>query len=144
MRLQNGYALAVDTRDWDYFATLFTPDVLAFYPGSEYRGMDDWLASFVPFHAGCGWTLHMMANHVVGEDGDGIWGTCYGWIQWTRDDDPGRINRASVLYRDRLRNDGGTWRIVRRKLDLLAHQPAAPLPAGATLPRSVLDLSDWT
>ncbi len=46
-----------------------------------------------------------MTNHVVGEDRHGIWGTCYGWVQWTHNDKPGHINRAAVLYRDRLRND---------------------------------------
>jgi hypothetical protein len=142
IRLQNGYALAVDTRDWDYFRTLFTPDVQAFYPNSAYDGMADWLASFIPFHAECTWTSHVMTNHVVGEDEGGIWGTCYGWVQWTHQDAPGRINRATVLFRDRLHNDGGEWRIARRKLDLLMHEPPATIPVGVTLPNSILDLAD--
>ncbi len=141
-RLQNGYALAVDTRDWDYFRTLFTPDVLAFYPKSDYNGIESWLESFIPFHDECTWTLHMMANHVVGEDGHGIWGTCYGWVQWVHNERPGHLNRVAVLYRDRLQSKDGTWRIARRKLDLLMHDPAALAPAGIDVPRSVLDLAD--
>ncbi|MBP2367679.1 nuclear transport factor 2 family protein [Pseudonocardia parietis] len=140
-RLQNGYALAVDTRDWDYFATLFTPDVRAIYPGSDYRGMDDWLATFVPFHDACTWTLHVMTNHVVGEDENGIWAVCYGWIQWTHQDTPDQISRSAVLYRDRLRDDDGRWRIERRRLDLLLRDPG-PIPVSLSLPHSVLDLRD--
>jgi hypothetical protein len=49
-----------------------------------------------------------------------------------------------VLFRDRLREDEGTWRIARRTLRLLSSQPAAPVPTGFTLVQSVLDLADWT
>jgi hypothetical protein len=59
-------------------------------------------------------------------------------------DAPGRINRAEVLFRDRLREDGGSWRIARRTLRLLSSQPGAAVPAGYTLVQSVLDLADWT
>ena len=88
--------------------------------------------------------MHEITNHVVGEDSQGIWATCYGWIRWTMKDKPGYINRAEVLFRDRLREDGGTWRIARRKLRMLSSQPAAPVPAGYNLLQSVLDLADWT
>ena len=59
-RLQNGYALAIDARDWDSFRTLFTPDVFARYPNSDYHGIDDWLKFFIPFHDECAWTLHVL------------------------------------------------------------------------------------
>ena len=83
MQLQNGYAYAVDTRDWDRFRTLFTPDVVATYAGTVYDGMEQWLEFFVPFHDGCQWTRHEMSNHLVGEDADGYWGICYGFVEWT-------------------------------------------------------------
>lgn len=144
MRLQNAYALAIDTRDWDLFRTLFTPDVQADYPHSIFDGMSAWLENFIPFHDACAWTLHEMTNHVVGEDARGIWGTCYGWIRWTARDDPGRVNRTEVLYRDRLRQDDGEWRIARRNLRLLSSHPQVPVGGGYTLVQSVLDLANWT
>jgi hypothetical protein len=144
MRLQNGYALAVDTRDWAYFRTLFTPDVRARYPHGEFNGMDEWLGNFIPFHHTCGWTSHVITNHVVGQDEHGIWGTCYGLVQWTVRDQPGLINRATVLFRDRLVSDGGQWRVARRKLSLLMDEIGAPVAAGVVLRRSVLDLADWS
>jgi hypothetical protein len=144
MRLQNAYALAIDARDWELFRTVFTTDVRADYPHAVFDGMDAWLDNFIPFHDTCAWTVHEITNHVVGEDSQGIWGTCYGWVRWTMKDKPGYINRAEVLFRDRLRWDGGTWRIARRKLRMLSSQPQAPVPAGYTLLQSVLDLADWT
>ena len=53
MRLQNGYALAIDARDWDLFRTVFTPDVQADYPHRTFDGMEAWLENFVPFHDTC-------------------------------------------------------------------------------------------
>jgi hypothetical protein len=86
MRLQNGYALAIDARDWELFRTVFTPDVQADYPHGTFDGMDAWLDNFIPFHDTCAWTVHEITNHVVGEDSQGIWGTCYGWVRWTMKD----------------------------------------------------------
>ena len=105
MRLQNGYALAIDARDWELFRTVFTADVRADYPHGVFEGMEEWLGTFIPFHDTCAWTVHEITNHVVGVDGGGVWGTCYGWIRWTMKDTPGYINRAEVLFRDRLRED---------------------------------------
>jgi hypothetical protein len=144
MRLQNGYALAIDARDWGFFRTVFTPDVQADYPHGKFDGVEAWLDEFIPFHDTCAWTVHEITNHVVGEDSQGIWGTCYGWVRWTTKDMPGYINRAEVLFRDRLREDGGRWRIARRKLRMLSGWPQAPLPASYNLVQSVLDLADWT
>ncbi|GLY38968.1 hypothetical protein Amsp01_049920 [Amycolatopsis sp. NBRC 101858] len=141
LRLQNGYALAIDTRDWDYFRTLFTPDVLACYPNRDYHGLDDWLGDFVPFHDRCGWTAHVMTNHVVGGDDGGIWATCYGQVQWTHADQPGHISRTTALYRDRLVHDGDGWRIAQRRLDLLLREPETPIPPSVSLPNSVEKLT---
>ncbi|MEV6338579.1 nuclear transport factor 2 family protein [Nocardia vinacea] len=142
MRLQNGYARAIDTRDWDLFRALFTPDVVAEYPGMPFSGIEHWLEFFVPFHDDCTWILHAMTNHVVGMDADGVWGTCYGFVEWTMRDRPKLINRSRTLYRDRLIQQNGSWVIARRKCDLLMNQADAPIPDGITYPNSVLDLAD--
>ena len=145
MRLQNGYALAIDARDWELFRTVFTPDVRADYPHAVFAGVDELLGNFIPFHDACAWTVHEITNHVVGVDGAGVWATCYGWIRWTMKDSPGYINRAEVLFRDRLREEeDGSLRIARRTLRLLSSEPGAAVPAGYSLVQSVLDLADWT
>jgi hypothetical protein len=144
MRLQNGYALAIDARDWELFRTVFTADVRADSPHGVFEGVEDWLGNFIPFHDTCAWTVHEITNHVVGEDSQGIWGTCYGWVRWTMKESPGYINRAEVLFRDRLSDGDGTWRIARRTLRMLSGWQQAPLPAGYTVMESVLGLADWT
>lgn len=140
-QLQNAYALAVDTRDWAYFATLFTPEVLATYPNREYDGMDDWLSHFIPFHDECTWTLHVMSNNVVGADDHGLWAACHGAVQWCHSSQPGEINRASVHFRDRLVNQDGRWLIGRRRLDLLMIE-SDQLPSRVSLPNSLPELVD--
>jgi hypothetical protein len=145
MRLQNGYALGIDARDWELFRTLFTPDVQADYPHGVFDGMDAWLENFIPFHDTCAWTVHEVTNHFVGADSEGIWATCYGWVRWTMKASLGYINRSEVLWRDRLRqDDDGTWRISRRNLRQLSSHHQVPIPEGYKLLQSVLDLRDWT
>ena len=94
--------------------------------------------------------MHEITNHVVGEDSQGIWATCYGWVRWTMKDKPGYINRAEVLFRDRLREDGGTWRIARRKLRMLSSSRRRHSRPGTTCSSPSLTLptgpngADWT
>jgi hypothetical protein len=142
MRLQNGYAYAVDTRDWNQFATLFTADVVATYAGTVYNGRDEWLGFFIPFHDGCEWTRHEMSNHLVGKDANGVWGVCYGFVEWTMSATPGLMNTSRVIYRDRLVEQDGSWVIARRTLNSLSSQPGAAIPAGLSLPNSALDFAD--
>jgi hypothetical protein len=144
IRLENGYALAIDARDWDLFRTVFTPDVVADYPHGVFDGVDAWLDNFIPMHDTYQWTVHEITNHVVGEDSQGIWAACYGWVRWTEKDNPGYINRSEVLFRDRLVQDSGNWRIARRKLRQLSSQHGVPMEPGYSHLESVLDLSDWT
>lgn len=139
--LQNGYAYAVDIRDWSYFATLFTPEIRAEYPNTQYNGMAEWLSEFIPFHDECGWTSHVLTNHLVGEDESGIWATCYGWVQWTHNGKPDHLNRATVLFRDRLEQRAGEWLIGRRKLHVLMSE-SVPIPSGLSFPNSILGLAD--
>lgn len=143
-QLQNGYAVAVDTRNWDYFQTLFASDVVATYPHETYEGMAAWLESFVPFHAGCRWTQHRMSTHLVGADEHGVWASCYGSIRWVSQDQPDQMNHSEVIYRDRLESGATGWRITRRRLDLILQESSVAIPAGIALPNSILDFADMS
>ena len=81
-QLQNEYAYAIDTRNWQLFRTLFADDVHAHYPNQSYVGLESWLADFIPTHDRFGWTRHEMTNHIVGRDQDGVWAACYGFVEW--------------------------------------------------------------
>lgn len=143
-RLQNGYAVAVDTRKWGYFRTLFVSDVLAVYPNATYEGIAAWLEFFVPFHADCLWTQHAMHTHLLGADDRGVWASCYGSVRWVHRSEPDRINRCEVIYRDRLQRGEAGWQIARRKLDIVLQEIAVGIPSGITLPKSILDFADMT
>jgi hypothetical protein len=143
IRLQNGYARAIDTCDWDLFRTLFTPDIVAQYIDRlYYESMDAWLEFFIPFHDDCLWTQHIMTNHFAAVDEHGPWASCYGDVQWIMKDQPDAINRSVVMFRDRLVEHDGNWVIARRSLEHLSNRPEAPIPEGTTFPNSVRSLAD--
>jgi len=88
--LMNSYAHALDTRDWDLFVSLFTPDVHFMarqylenaVPGPDFqstRGRDDLVAFIRKTWDGLSATHHMLSNHVVnlGEDGRSATASCY-------------------------------------------------------------------
>lgn len=128
VQLQNCYAYAIDTRNWDRFRDVFAPDVRADYPTASYDGIDEWLSEFIPFHDACRWTLHTMTNHVHGHDGHGVWAVCYGFVEWIHDDRPDHLSRWNVRYEDRLREFDGGWRISHRAMRVVRTQTVSPIP----------------
>lgn len=138
--LQNDYAHAIDTRDWELFRTLFVPDVRVDYPFvGRLRGMDAWLDFFVPFHEDCAWTLHVMTNHRVGERGGVRRASCYGDVRWTFARTPAVLHRSIGVYRDEIVPWEGSWRIGRRRLDLVLRE-TTPIGEACALPASVADV----
>ena len=135
--LQNTYAHAIDSRDWDLFRTVFAPDVVADFPRRRYVGMTEWLDEFVPFHDACSWTWHMMSNHLVGQDDAGVWASCYGDVRWRLHTSADRYSHALGMYQDRLAVVDGEWVVARRKLRIVMYRPDIPVPDGMTFPTSV-------
>ncbi|AZG45873.1 nuclear transport factor 2 family protein [Gordonia insulae] len=141
-RLSVDYAYAIDTRDWDLFADLFTEDVVVEYTGMpEIRGITQWLDYFIPFHEDCPWTLHKMTNHRSGYGPDGAWAMCYGDVTWLHRRDENRLNHAVNVYRDDLQYDGTTWRIARRRMNIVGSDSADITAAGIHLPASVRSIA---
>lgn len=140
-QLQNTYAHAIDTRDWELFRSAFAPDVTVHTDRGVIEGMDAWLEYFIPFHDDCEWTLHTMTNHRVSDGPDGVRATCYGDIRWTHRAQPDTFKRAASLYQDVLTDVDGSWRISQRSFKVLLTETLSPMPAGLTLWNSVLDLA---
>ncbi|MGC5255641.1 nuclear transport factor 2 family protein [Gordonia sp. DT218] len=137
-RLSVDYAYAIDARDWDLFASVFTDDVVVEYKGMpEIRGITQWLDYFIPFHDECTWTSHVMTNHRSGQGPDGAWAICYGDVRWLHRRDENRLNHALNVYRDELRYEGNTWRIARRRMDVVLSDAADITSAGIHLPASM-------
>jgi hypothetical protein len=104
--------------------------------------MQKWLDFFIPFHDDCQWTRHEMTNHTVGQDADGYWAVCYGYVEWTMKATPDQLNLARVIYRDRLVPSGDSYVISRRRLDTLSGEPARQIPPDVRMPGSVLTYKD--
>ncbi|MCK9250747.1 MAG: nuclear transport factor 2 family protein [Solirubrobacteraceae bacterium] len=120
-RLIDAYGLAVDTRDGERFAAVFTDDgVLAIYepdeddePSSTIEGRTA-LAEVPQMVAGWHNTMHLMANHYCDVDGDEGTGLVYGLSLHLKTGESDVDTYMVQRYRDRYLRVDGRWRIARR------------------------------
>lgn len=121
IQLQTQYALAIDTRNWPWFRSLFTADVVADYESSgawshTWIGLDDWVEAFEAMHdEEFSATQHRMSTHGVIVRGGEAWAMCYGDITLRQHADQNSVLHLLGYYDDFVvRGDSG-WRIARRK-----------------------------
>jgi hypothetical protein len=108
------YATALDTREWDLLATVFTADAVADY--GELGGVNTGLAAItavVRSLEGFDATQHLLGNFVVEVDGDTATANCYLQAQHVVDGD---VFTIGGTYRDRLTRTLAGWRIAHRTL----------------------------
>jgi SnoaL-like protein len=153
MRLQNLCALALDTRNVEMFASVFTDDAVLVYPrGTPYTDQETvggWLTHLSRRPVGYRWWQHAMLSHTAGWETDGerdrAWAVCYGFCRVIREDNPDVISVSHAVYRDRLVRTDGSWKIRHRTASLLMKEwaPVRPgqefLRPGAHIPHSMLD-----
>jgi 3-phenylpropionate/cinnamic acid dioxygenase small subunit len=118
----NDYARALDTRDWELLASLFTLDALVDYTaegGPLCRGPDAVVADCQADFDGLEATQHLIGNVTITVAGDHADATCYvhAWHYSAAAQD-GTTLLLVGGYRDRLARTGGTWKIVRRSLEV--------------------------
>jgi len=111
------YATAVDSKDWDLYATCFTSDARIDYTAAGgikgtlpevRRWLEEVLASF-PM------TQHLVTNRMVRIDGDAA--TCSSYLfnpMGVRDGDGVMVFLEGGYYRDRLVRTPDGWRIAER------------------------------
>ncbi|MCA9513097.1 MAG: nuclear transport factor 2 family protein [Myxococcota bacterium] len=132
------YARAADRRDYDAFADIFTPDgEIAAHLGDpattepmyRMRGIDTIRKAMVGLER-YAHTLHVVANHVVDDDGTGeTYCTAH---HVYRDDDGTWMNYTMFIrYQDRYARTADGWRFASRTLAIDFHRRA---PLGETLP----------
>ena len=66
----NRYGLAMDTRGWDLFDSIFTADVELDYSGTRWSDLASFKRDFAAAHARFDATQHAMMNHLVELSGD--------------------------------------------------------------------------
>lgn len=116
IELVNLYGFAMDTRRWDLFDRIFTPDASADYgPTSSWTDRARFKADFGGFHELFDATQHVMTNHLVRVEGDRAFAHTYGsWrlVRHAAGDPP--VWDGSGWYDDRLVRTPEGWRIDRR------------------------------
>jgi 3-phenylpropionate/cinnamic acid dioxygenase small subunit len=114
------YATALDSRDWDLLATVFTDDGVADYSSLGLPVCDGAAAivgacrtTLVGFDA----TQHIISNPVVELDGDRARARCYFQAQHRLVGAPGGDNFiVAGTYEDAVVRTAGGWRIAHRTL----------------------------
>jgi 3-phenylpropionate/cinnamic acid dioxygenase small subunit len=128
------YATAVDTRDWDLYQTVFTPDAVIDYTSSGgIRGglteVTKWLSDAL---SGFSMSQHLVTNRDIRLTGDTATSHSYFYNPMGRTKRDGTLALMFVggYYRDRLRRTAEGWRIAERIQDT-AWFSSSPGGAGA-------------
>ncbi|HEY3703272.1 MAG TPA: nuclear transport factor 2 family protein [Acidimicrobiales bacterium] len=115
------YATAVDTRDWDLYQTVFTPDALIDYTSSggirgELAEVTKWLSDAL---SGFSMSQHLVTNRDIRVAGDTATSRSYFYNPMGRTKRDGTLDLMFVggYYRDQLRRTGDGWRIAERIQD---------------------------
>jgi SnoaL-like domain len=121
--LVDRYAVAVDARDAEAFASLFLPDgVLSVHedegapPAVRYVGADE-LRSVMELLRFYTRTFHLMANHLSDVRGDEATGETYCLAHHLVEDGRGLTDLVMFIrYRDAFARTRGGWRFARREV----------------------------
>jgi len=115
------YCWAIDGRNWDELADVFTDDALVkFGVAAPVRGLSE-IQSFIarvltPLDA----SQHMVTNHRVERDDEGVRSRCYFQAQHVRRGVDGGANYiVAGIYRDVWSESPVGWRIRSRELEVL-------------------------
>jgi ketosteroid isomerase-like protein len=125
------YCWAIDERDWDALADVFTPDAVATL-GRECRGLAEIRARIAEALSPLDDSQHMVTNHQVHVDGDTATCRCYLQAQHVRhavDGSPNFI--VAGRYEDELVRTPAGWRIARRALVVMWREGNVEVVAGS-------------
>lgn len=120
--LINLYALAIDTKSWGWFDRVFTPNVVADFPGRRWIGLQQWTSDFAGFHEPFAATQHQMNVMRVTMRDNGLDVLTYGsWLLApTLDGDRSTHLRGQGWYEDRVVQTPDGWRISARTCRMIA------------------------
>lgn len=117
----NLYGLAMDTRRWDLFDRIFTPDCDVDYGQTScWQNLEQFKTDFGTFHELFDATQHVMTNHLVRVDGDKAATHTYGnWrlIRYASGEPP--VWDGTGYYDDQLVRTAEGWRIAKRKCSVI-------------------------
>jgi ketosteroid isomerase-like protein len=121
--LLSAYAAAVDTKDWDQLRSLFAPDAVLDYTGSQGpRGSFDEALPFLQQGLGLfSVTQHFLTNRRITVDGDVAHSTAYLYNPMGRDDGQGGVQLLLVggRYTSSYRRTTDGWRFAEHAVRVL-------------------------
>jgi uncharacterized protein (TIGR02246 family) len=114
--LADRYARAVDRRDWELAARLFTRDCVLVGPGYELAGRDAILAGLRQIDRFSA-TQHSVHNQLFEIAGDSASGETYCTAHHLFEREGSRRKLSwGIRYQDRCQREEGQWRYQRREL----------------------------
>jgi hypothetical protein len=138
----NRYGLAMDSRRWDLFDSIFTADVELDYSGTRWTDLASFKTDFAAAHERFDATQHAMMNHLVELAGEAAAAFTYcSWRLICRRAPSGDFLEGTAWYDDALIRTTAGWRIRRRACRILWAE-GNPLATGAreAMPWDVLRL----
>jgi hypothetical protein len=116
----NRYGLAMDSRGWHLFPTIFAADVELDYSGKRWSDLASFQRDFALAHADFDATQHAMTNHLVDARGDTAAAFTYCAFRLMKRGTPGGDFLAGAAwYDDALVRTAAGWRIRRRDCRIL-------------------------
>lgn len=115
VELTNRYAWALDAKQCERLADVFTDDVVADYEGPHWTNLTDLIADMTAVHAQLAGTQHLIGSHQVHVAGDQARCGSYAHVVLTRQGDSGLLSFSiGSRYEDELIRTGRGWRVARR------------------------------
>jgi hypothetical protein len=112
----NRYAMAIDTKDWTLFRSLFADDCVMEVGSSVHRGADSLTEHMRRLHEPLDASMHRMTNTTMERSDDGVQARTYLDALLVRRDHPaGPTLQIVGLYADVLRRQSGVWVIQHRR-----------------------------
>lgn len=117
MTVVNLYPIALDSRRWELFDRIFTPDIHADYGGGAvWSDLASFKRDFDTIHVPFELTHHATANHAITVSGDGANCLSYVHARFVRHvgGSAGNFYEVTGWYDDELVRTAEGWRIARR------------------------------
>jgi len=123
----DGYAEALDTREWDKLSNVFTPDVEVDWGEWKQNGLAEVTTSIRSYLDGCGPSQHLLGNYRIELDlkskPDEATSAHYcRKMHMGKGEHEGKTYETWIEYRDDLVRDGARWLSRRRRARAIMDQ----------------------
>ena len=117
------YAEALDMRDWDLLARVFTQDAVVDFGEWKQTGLAEVTTSIRSYLDGCGPSQHFLGNYRIELDGDQATSRHYCRVMHMgKAEHAGKTYETWIEYKDQLDRKGDAWLSRRRDARVMMDQ----------------------